>query len=59
MALWQIIKTGEQWDDGLKVLPGEPEFTTELVTAKAGAKGFNYIGTPNWEPSPAEPLALD
>lgn len=50
MALWQVIDSGETWDDGLTAKPGEPEFTAALVIAKAGPANFNYVGTPNWAP---------
>lgn len=50
MALWHILSTDEQFDDGLTAKPGEEGFTRELAEEHANGGEFNYIGTPNWSP---------
>ncbi|MGX9144970.1 hypothetical protein [Mesorhizobium sp. 128a] len=50
MALWMSDRTGEQWDDGAKLKPGDDGFTRDLATAHFNDNAFSYVGTPNWEP---------
>jgi hypothetical protein len=52
MAKWQFTKNGLPtndpiFDDGLQVVPGDPDFSTDAVKAAmpADADGFNYVGT--------------
>lgn len=52
MALWMSDKTGEQWDDGERLKPGDEGFTRAAATAHFKDDTFSYVGTPNWE-SPA------
>lgn len=59
MALWQILDkdgnpTGLPWDDGDRAKPGEDGFSPDKVKKHAKGAGFNYIGTPNWEPPAPE-----
>lgn len=60
MALWQHDITGDRFDDGATLRPGEDGFTREMAQAHFGADApFSYIGTPNWAPieSVVEPEA--
>lgn len=57
MAKWQLMKAGkplpDTFEDFLPGTPGDPDFTTDLVSAEAtlvGADGFNYCGPS--EPDP-------
>ncbi len=58
MAQWQILNDDgephEVWDDGLTAKPGDPDFSTKKVKAKAKKRAFSYIGTPNWKPPETE-----
>lgn len=57
MSRWQFMKDGlptldPVFDDGLAPLPGEPDFSTDAVTAQmatVGADAFNYV-SPSVQP---------
>lgn len=49
MAIWQNDATGERFDDGAALRPGDDGFTRDLAVAHFGeGAAFSYIGTPNW-----------
>ena len=59
MAIWQNDETGERFDDGAVLRPGEDGFTRDLAVEHFGADvAFSYVGTPNWvapvDPDPVE-----
>lgn len=46
MALWQHDDTGERFDDGLDLFPGEEGFTRELAEAHFGNPRFSLVSNP-------------
>lgn len=52
MGLWRNDATGDTFDDGLKLLPGEDGFTRDLALAHFDGADFSFVGTPNWAPPP-------
>jgi len=52
MAIWRLDSdtTGEVFDDGLPLMPGDPGFTRARAEAHFGTPAFSWVGTPDWWP---------
>lgn len=59
MALWMNDNTGEQWDDGERLKPGDEGFSRDLAAAHFKDGAFSYVGTPNWEPPAAAEVVTE
>lgn len=49
MGIFRHDKTGQEFDDGINAVPGDPEFTRDLAEAHFKETGFSYVGTPTYE----------
>lgn len=49
MAIWQHDETGERFDDGLGLYPGDDGFTRSLAEAHFGNPRFSFVSTPSWD----------
>lgn len=50
MAVFRHDKTGNDFDDGINAIPGDPEFTRDLAEAHFKDKAFSYVSTPTYVP---------